>query len=336
MKSWHLAAVATVAFLCIAAPVSAAEVELVQTIVLKGKAGGLDHVAIDAKRDRLFLANKVNNTLDIIDLKTGKLLEQKSNQTAIQGVCYAPDIDLLFVALGTNGLCNVFDGEKYTIKKTFNLKDDADNIRYNPATHLVYVAHADKMLAVIEAKDAKTVEKKADIKLPDTAESFELETKRPLMYLNAPGAAVVAVIDTEKNEVTKRYPVKMSKGGHPLALDEANKRIYVGCRGDAKDKPMVVVLDTESGKEIGGVEIPGGIDDLWLDAKRKRLYASCGDGFLVVLKQADADKLEIVDKIETAKGAKTCCYAADTGRLYLAVPRQEGKEGPEIRIYQVK
>jgi DNA-binding beta-propeller fold protein YncE len=335
MKSWHLA-VATVTVVCLAAVAPAAELELVQTIVLKGKAGGLDHLAIDAKRDRLFLANKVNNTLDIVDLKGGKLLEQKSNQTAIQGVCYAPDVDLVFVALGTGGLCNVFDGEKYAIKKTFKLQDDADNVRYNRATHLVYVAHADKMLAVIDAKDPKNVEKKAEIKLPGTAESFEMETKRPLMYLNAPEASVVAVIDTEKNEVTKTYPVKLSKNFHPLALDEANKRIYVGCRGDAKDKPMVVILDTESGKEIGGVEIPGGIDDLWLDIKRKRLYASCGDGFLVVLKQADGDKLEVVEKIDTAKGAKTCFYTPDTGRLYLAVPRQEGKEGPEIRVYQVK
>ena len=335
MKSWHLA-VATVTVVCLTAAAPAAELELVQTIVSKGKAGGLDHVAIDAKRDRLFLANKANNTLDIIDLKTGKLLEQKTNQTAIQGVCYAPDIDLVFVALGTGGLCNVFDGEKYGIKKTFKLQDDADNVRYNPATHLVYVAHADKMLAVLDAKDPKNVEKKADIKLPGTAESFELETKRPIMYLNAPGASVVAVIDTDKNQVTKTYPVKMSKGGHPLALDEANKRIYVGCRGDKDAKPMVVILDTESGKELGGVEIPGGIDDLWLDAKRKRLYASCGDGFLVSLKIADGDKLEIAEKVETAKGAKTCYYAPDTGRLYLAVPRQEGKDGPEIRVYEAK
>jgi hypothetical protein len=157
MKTWHLAA-ATVTVVCLAAAAPAAELELVQTIVSKGKAGGLDHVAIDAKRDRLFLANKANNTLDIIDLKTGKLLEQKSNQTAIQGVCYAPDIDLVFVALGTGGLCNVFDGEKYTIKKTFKLQDDADNDRFNPPTHMVNVAHADTLLGVIDAEDPKNGE----------------------------------------------------------------------------------------------------------------------------------------------------------------------------------
>jgi DNA-binding beta-propeller fold protein YncE len=327
MKS--LATFATLAALVLTATAPAAELELVQTIVSKGKAGGLDHVAIDAKRDRLFLANKVNNTLDIFDLKTGKLIDQKPSQTAIQGVCYAPELDVVFVALGTKGLCNVFDGEKYAIKKTIDLKDDADNVRYNPATNMVYVAHFDKLLAVI---DGKTYDKKADIKLPDTGEGFELEKKRPRLYLCAAAADTISVIDTEKNEVVKNYPMKMAGSCFALALDEANKRLYVACR----KKPMLVVMDTESGKELGGVDIVGGVDDLWLDAKRKRLFASCGDGSLCVIKQGDGDKLEVVEKVETPKGAKTCLYVPETGKLYLAVPKQEGKDGPEIRVYQVK
>jgi len=96
-----------------------------------------------------------------------------------------------------------------------------------------------------------------------------------------------------------------------------------------------VIFDTEVGKEVGGVAIPGGIDDLHIDLKRKRLFASCGEGFVVVLKP-DGDKLEVVQKLATVKDAKTCAYVPETGRLYLGVPRQEGKEGPEIRVFKVK
>ena len=95
-------------------------------------------------------------------------------------------------------------------------------------------------------------------------------------------------------------------------------------------------MDTESGSEITSIDIPGGIDDLFLDAKRKRLYACCGEGFLAVIKLTDADHCEVTDKIPTAKDAKTCFFDPDSSRLYLAVPRQEGKEGPEIRVYQAK
>ena len=54
-----------------------------------------------------------------------------------------------------------------------------------------------------------------------------------------------------------------------------------------------------------------------------------------IRKVADADYVEVTDKI-AAEGAKTCLFDADAGRLYLAVPRQQGKEGPEIRVFQAK
>src|SRR5205814_5167562 len=83
------------------------ELELVQTIPLKGKAGNLDHLALDTKRDRLLVANKANDTLDVVDLKSGTLLKQVPNQTGVQGIAYAADLDRVFIGLGTNGLCNV-------------------------------------------------------------------------------------------------------------------------------------------------------------------------------------------------------------------------------------
>ena len=82
----------------------------------------------------------------------------------------------------------------------------------------------------------------------------------------------------------------MAGGGHTIALDEANKRIFVGCR----TPPMVVVMDMETGKEITSVPIPKDNDDLFFDAKRKRLYASCGEGFIAVIRQLDADHYEVV------------------------------------------
>jgi DNA-binding beta-propeller fold protein YncE len=326
MKSLCLAAIVVLA---LAAPASAADLELVKTLEGKGKAGNLDHLAIDVKGERLFLANKANDTLDVFDLKGSKLVTQKPGQTAIQGVAYAPESNLIFVGLGSNGLCNVIDGADYKIKKTIKFKDDADNVRYNPKTNLVYVAHAENELGVI---DGKSFVLKTNIKLGATAEGFVMETKRPRLYLVTPKPSQLLVIDTEKNTVTNTYPIQKAGGGHPIALDEEHHRVYIGCR----DKPKVVIVDTETGKEVGDADIPGGIDDLHIDLKRNRLYASCAEGFLVVLKIADGDKLETVEKLPTAKDARTCVFEPETSRLYLAVPRQEGKEGPEIRIYQVK
>jgi len=307
----------------------APSLELVKTIRLQGKDGNLDHLAVDARGGRLFVANSPMNSLDVVDLKAGKLLKRVAGQRGIQGIAYAQDLDRVYVGLGTGGFCNVFDGKKYGLLKTVKFKDDADNVRYHARTHRVYVAHAEKALGVI---DARTFKKLADIELPGDAESFQLEAGRPRLYLNTPSGGQVVVIDTDKNEVVKTYALERAGGNFPLALDEANHRLLVGCRKE----PMLVVLDSESGKEVARLPIPGDTDDLYLDARHKRIYVSCGDGYLAVIRQADADHYELVDKVATAKGARTCAFDPGMGRIYLAVPRQKGKDGPEIRVYQAR
>jgi DNA-binding beta-propeller fold protein YncE len=317
------------------APARAAEPTLVllQTIDLKGKAGKLDHVALDAKRGRLLVANKANNTLDIVDLKSGKLLQQVAGQAGIQGLAYVPDLDRIYVGLGVRGFCNIFDAGTYAPIKSIKFADDADNVRYDPRTKLVYVAHADKMLGVI---DAKTFALKADIQLPGTAEGFEAEKNGTRLFLNVPDTNEVLVIDTNKHQVIGKYPLTMGTGNHPLALDEANHRVFVGCHKSAMKEAAVVVLDTETGKEVASLPIPDGADDLFFDAQRKRIFVSCSDGFVVTIGQKDADHYEVLEKLPTAKDARTCLLVPEQARLYVAVPRQEGKQGPEIRIFEVK
>ena len=168
--------------------------QLIQKIPLKGPAGRLDHLALDAKNDRLFVANMPNNSLDVVDLKAGKLVRQIPDQKGIQGIVYAPDLDRIFVGNGEGGSCNVFDGRDYAPLKSFPLPD-SDNVRYDARTQRVYVAHAEKALAVI---DAKQLEVLRDIPLPGPPEAFQLELGGPRIFLNSPEAGLTAVIDREK------------------------------------------------------------------------------------------------------------------------------------------
>jgi DNA-binding beta-propeller fold protein YncE len=303
-----------------------ATLELVQTIPLKGAAGRLDHQAIDTKHARLFIANLSNDSLEVVDLKAGKLIKQIPGQRKIQGIAYAHDLDRIFVGNGAGGECNVFDGKDYKLLKSIKLPD-ADNVRYLPRRCLVYVGHAENALSVI---DARTLRVKATIKLPGGPEAFQLETRRPRLYVNTPDPARLVVVDTDRNEVLHRYPLRHVGRSFPMALDEANRRVFIGCR----NKPAVVVVDSETGKEVARVVIPEDVDDLFYDAKNKRLYASCGTGSLAVLRQRDADHYETLETIPTAKLARTCFFDPAGGRLYLLVPRQRGEKGPTLRVYK--
>ena len=302
--------------------------ERIQTIQLKGPHGRLDHLALDATHARLFVANMANGSLDIVDLKKGTLLKQIPGQKGIQGIAYAADLNRIFVGVGEVGVCNVFDGDSLALVKSLPFPD-ADNVRYDSRTQRVYVAHADKALAVI---NGKTLEVLADIKLPGGPESFQLEKERPRLYLNAPSSYQVVVIDTDGNKVINQFPLKLANGNFPLALDEADHRLFIGCRR----KPMVIVLDTETGKEVTSVPIPGDTDDVFFDVKRKRIYASCGAGFIAVIRQIDADHYDMLAKIPTVKLARTSLFDPETGRLYQVVPRHDDSAGPEIWVYQAR
>jgi DNA-binding beta-propeller fold protein YncE len=324
-----LAAVAAAVTSPSAAAAEPPPLERVRTIDLKGPVGGMDHLAIDAKRGRLFVANTVNNTLDIVDLKTGKLLKQIPGQGRIRGIDYSPDADRVFVGNGTGGVCNTFDGDGYELIKSVPLGVDADNVRYNPRTQRIYIVHADTELSVIDGKDFTL---RSPIALPKSLGAFRLESGRPRMYVNAKAGQVVA-IDTAKDEVVGRFPVAPAGVNAAVAIDEPDRRLFVGCRKN----PSLVVMDSDTGKIVASVPIPGDVDDLSFDARRKQIYASCGDGAIAVIRQVDADQYESLGTVPTVKGARTSVFNPEDGQLYLAVPRRTDRpeqENPEVWIYR--
>ncbi len=304
---------------------AAAPLALVQTIPLKGVAGKLDHLAVDARGQRLFVANKPNNTLDVVDLKDGKLIKQIADQGKVSGVAYAADLDRIFVGNGA-GTCNAFDGKDY--RQVFSTKlPQADNVHYEPGSQRVYVAHG----STLSILDAKSGDVKGKVELPGSCHGFQIDAREGKVFVNLTKPNQVAVVDVAKQEVIQKFPLTLAEGNSPLAHDARNGLVFVGCR----KKPMVVIMDAKSGKELSSVAIPGDIDDLIFDARSGRMFASCGEGALAVI-QKKGDKYEVVEQAETPKSARTCTYSAALGRLYLGVPRQEGKDGPEVRVYDAK
>jgi DNA-binding beta-propeller fold protein YncE len=309
-----------------------APLERVQTIALKGPIGGLDHLAIDPGRGRLFVANTSNDTLDVVDVKAGTLLKQVPNQGRARGVAYSTEADRVFVGCGTGGVCSVLDGSTYDVLKSIPLGIDADNVRFDPRNRRIYVVHADEELSVINADDYST---RGSISLPKSLGAFQLEASRPRMYVNAKDAGQVVVIEMGKDQVIDRFPVAPAGVPAAMAIDEKGRRLFVGCRRE----PSLVVMDSDTGKVVRRVALPGDVDDVSFDAKRGRIYASCGDGAIAVIRRVDADRYEPLATVTTVKGARTSAFDAEAGRLYLAVPRRPERPeqgAPEVWAYQAR
>lgn len=296
----------------------------VQTIPLPGVEGRFDHFAPDVKGGRLFLAALGNNTLEVLDAKSGKLRRSVKGMREPTGVAFAPDLNRVFVGNGAGGTCDILDGSSLERVGRVGL-EDADNVRYDAPTKRVYVGYGGGALCAIDGRSGKQV---GSIPLAGHPESFQLEKSGSRIWVNVPSAQQIAVLDRKQEKVLAAWPVTGAKANYPMALDEERHRLFVGCRQPAR----LLVYDTETGKQVTSVDIVGDTDDLFYDPARKRLHVAGGEGAITVLEQRDADHYEPVGRVSTAAGARTAYLVPEWQRLFLAVPHR-GAQGAEVRVY---
>ena len=311
-----------------AAGSSDASLQLKQTIALPGVEGRIDHFALDPAGDRLFVCALGNNTVEVLDLRKGQRIHSITGLGAPQGIAYIPEPNRLFVANDKGGICKIYDAKSYQAVGEINFKDDADNVRYDDASKRIYVGFGSGGIGIISASEGKII---GAIKLPEHPEAFELEKDGHCIFVNVPNARQVAVVDRDKGETIATWKTNGAFGNFPMAFDEANHRLFIGCR----TPPKLVVLNTESGSVVASVDISGDPDDVFYDSRRHRIYAICGAGKIDIIEQVDPNTYKPAAKVPTASGARTGLFVPERDALFIAVPHR-GMQAAEIRRYQVR
>jgi DNA-binding beta-propeller fold protein YncE len=299
-----------------------------RTIPLPGVEGRIDHFGFDSAGQRLFVCALGNNSLEVIDVRKGERIHSITGLGSPQGVAYVSEVDRLFVANDKDGILKVYDGKSFASLGEVNLNDDADNVRYDEATKRIYVGFGSGGLAIINASDGKQV---GSIKLSGHPESFQLEKNGKRIFVNVPNSRHIAVVDRDHSRVTATWKTDLAFANYPMALDETNHRLFVGCRLPSK----LLVLNTDSGEVVSKIEISGDNDDVCYDSKRHRIYAICGAGKIDVIEQTDPNKYDRVTEISTAAGARTGIFFPERDSLFVGVPHR-GSQQAEIRVYHVE
>ena len=191
-----------------------------------------------------------------------------------------------------------------------------------------YVGYSDGALAVI---DSAMIKQTSSIKLAAHPESFQLEQQGDRMFVNVPDAKQIAVVDREKQTTIATWPMKEFQANFPMALDEANHRLFVGCLKPAR----LVAFDTTTGKPVTDLAIPAVTDAIFYDPALNHLYVSCGEGFVDVIEQRDADHYQLRKRIPTRAEARTSFFSAELNAFYLAVP-ERGNPEAEIHVFRAQ
>jgi DNA-binding beta-propeller fold protein YncE len=292
-------------------------------IPLGNVAGRIDHLAIDGRRQHLFIAELGNNTVGVIDLAKRAVIHRMTGLSEPQGVAYIEAQDTIYVANGGDGSVHLYRGNDFAERGRLALGVDADNIRFDVKASRLVVGYGSGALSVIDPATGKGV---ANYALKAHPESFQIDTNSNRIFVNLPEARVIAVLERSGGKLLAQWPMDYA-ANFAMALDRERPRVFSVFRRPAK----LVGFATDTGKVLAETDTCGDADDLFIDAKRQRIYVICGEGFVDVFNAAD--KLIRLARVPTVTGARTGLFVPELDRLYVAA-RAQGSAPATVWVFQ--
>ena len=151
---------------------------------------------------RLFTTPQANKAVDVLDLKTGKVLHTIAGFGNPHAILYRADRNRLFVTDGGVGALRIFDATTYREIKSIKLELDADGIGYDEETGYLYVSNggdaAGKEYSLISIIDTAREEKIGDIRVDAPGlEAMVIDHAAGRLYVNLPEENAIAVVDLQ-------------------------------------------------------------------------------------------------------------------------------------------
>jgi DNA-binding beta-propeller fold protein YncE len=308
--------------------------KLVQTILLPEVDGRIDHFAIDVKGRRAFLAALAKNTIEVIDLKAGRVIHTVPGFAKPQGVLFIPKFNKLFVASGADGSVKTLDGTTLAVVHAASVSLGADAIGYDPRSKDMYVGSgggdANKEQGDLTVFNVANGAQVAALVTDAHAGGSVVEGHGERVFVLVPEKAEVVVLDRKTRAQVAKWTIPGIQKDVAIALDEKGHRLFLGVRTPAS----IVVLDSDSGAVVASVPTVATLDGLSFDSATRRIYTSGGEGFVDVTRQVDADHYERIARIPTGPIARTSVFVPEWHKVYVAVPRDKDR-GAELRVFEV-
>jgi len=274
-------------------------------------AGGFDHGDVHRATGRVFVAHTANGTVEVIDALAGRHLATIPDCPEASGVLCAQEDGLVFAAARADGRVLVIEASTLAVRAVLRAGSRPNGLAWNAGRRRLLVADVGDHRARLV--DLATEEVTATVELPGRPRWCVHDPTGDAFFVNIREPALVAKLDAGTGEVVARFPVSAA-GPHGLDLDPVRRRLFVACDGG-----RVVVLDAETGREIGSVPIPGVPDAIWFDPARERLYVAIGEpGVLAIVDPAARTATE---EIATEPGAQTTAFDPTRQRLFVFLPR---------------
>ena len=184
-------------------------------------------------------------------------------------------------------------------------------------------------IGIINAKDEKHI---GDIKVAAHPSELLLNKAGDRLFVFISIAGELQIIDTRKRELKATWKVSSERPGD-AAYDESTSRLMIGTRKPAE----MIVMDSQSGREVAHLRTAEGMDGVYFDSRRKRVYVSGGRdlpvGLVYAYQQRDANHYETIGTMATRGGAGTSFWSSKLDRYYVAAPASADNDAA-ILVYE--
>ena len=293
---------------------------LAAIVTLKGAAPDWDYLSLDSAHGHLFISRR-DDGLWVYDIRTRRLLRPVAN-TAGSGA------SLVIPALGrgysTNedGSVTVFDLATLRTLQRIKFADDADAASYDPVSGRIALISADSRRVTFF--DARTLAVTGRVELEAKKADGSVADGVGGILLNQRDRGSVVRIDAATARITAEWPITGCSQPTGIAFDAADHRAFIGCRGT---KPVLAVLDTQTGTTVAALDLGRGNDGVVYDRERRRIITTNGvEANIAVFHQDDADHYRLEQAVTTRPFARTMAYDPATQSIYTVTA--EGVQNP--------
>jgi hypothetical protein len=216
----------------------------------------------------------------------------------------------VYVANAGDGSVRILGGDDFAPIGRIDLGDDADNVRVDGQHNRVLVGYGKGALAIIDPASRTKV---ADIGLKAHPEGFQVDETGTRVFVNVPDARDIEIVDLAAGSV-RSVPTRGAGSNFPMAIDPESHGVLVVFRSP----PTLMALSSEDGHVAARAETCGDADDVFVDARRRRVYVSCGEGVIDVLEPTETGYRRL-GRVPTVAGARTSLFVPELDRLFVAV-----------------
>lgn len=331
--STPLAILATASLLSMSAAQASDGWHLTNATPIEGKASGWDYVSFDPSTQHVFLGHRQNG-LQVFDPATHTVVGTVAGtaEASSNGAVIIPELDL-GISNNENGTIIPFRLSTLAAQPAIKVGEDLDTSHYDPASkRLVLNMGAGKDGTDLIMLDVPSMKDVGHLHVPSKKVEGAESDGKTAFFLAAQDLDKLYKIDTKAGTVTATFDTAPGCGKPTaVAMDAADDRVFVSCRGRDALKPALVVLDGASGRLVYSAEIGGGTDSLIYDPTLKRIFSANGVGAnLSIFTQVDADTYKPEETLGTRAFMRTMAMDRKTGTIFAVTA--EGIADPAKKI----